>query len=109
MALDRAKRIERLEREINTLRTEMGLPVIDYSATSNPLAVYYRSVKKSDQIEPGELDAASDAAIEAISQAGFDGDDSDRLGATMSDDVQTLLTLAFVRCPELVEGLLIYN
>ena len=69
------------------------------------LGRYYSEVliQQGDQLEPDAFDAASEAAIEAIICAGFDGEDSDQLGQAMSDDVQTLLTLAFVRCPALIE------
>lgn len=70
---------------------------------STRLGSYYRMVKASDQLTELEWDAANEASIEAIAAAGFDQDDSDRVGAPMGEDVQALLTLAFVRCPELME------
>lgn len=69
------------------------------------LAEVYTETVKSDQVTQDDLDIASEAAIEAISYAGFDDSDSDQLGSAMASDVQTLLTLAFLRCPELKEGL----
>lgn len=62
----------------------------------------YEKTKDTDQLTEADFDAATEAAIEAIAAAGFDADDSDLLGAEMSSHVQALLTLAFVRCPELM-------
>lgn len=67
------------------------------------LGKYYGEVKASDQITELEWDAAMEAAIEAIAAAGYDMQDSDQLGEEMGSDVQTLLTLAFIRCPDLMD------
>jgi len=69
---------------------------------STKLGEYYTMVKSTDQLTEEDFDAASEAAIEAIISAGYDMDDSDQLGVPMGEDVQTLLTLAFARCPELM-------
>lgn len=68
-----------------------------------PLARVYTLTVSSDQVTDDESDIAADRAIDCIAAAGFDADDSDHLGAAMGDDVQTLLQLAFIRCPELMD------
>ena len=72
-------------------------------STTVNLSRVYRETVASDQITADELAAAMEAAIDAIVQAGFDSQDSDHLGSEMCEDVQTLLTLAFIRCPELMD------
>jgi hypothetical protein len=48
-------------------------------------------------------DAAQEAAIELITMAGFDAQDSDHFGSEMGDVVQTLLTVVMMRCPQLAD------
>lgn len=55
-----------------------------------------------------KYDKAADLAIEILSNAGLVPDDEDDAGEPVESDVQTLLTLAMFRSPELyayLEGL----
>lgn len=52
------------------------------------------------------FEPAIEAAIELIGMGGFGPEDSDAYGKEMSDYVQTLLTAAFMRCPQLAERIL---
>jgi hypothetical protein len=64
------------------------------------LAKYCMNVK-ADLDEPS-YDEAYEVAIEFLVAAGNDAETLDTLGTVVSDDVQTLLTLAFARCPNLI-------
>jgi hypothetical protein len=50
-------------------------------------------------------DGAQEAAIQLITLAGFDAQDSDHFGAEMSDIVQSLLQIVMIRCPQLADRL----
>jgi hypothetical protein len=58
--------------------------------------------ERATEIENG----AQEAAIKLLEMAGFDAQDSDHFGDEMGDVVQTLLTIAMMRCPQLAERIM---
>lgn len=70
------------------------------------------NLPNSDEEQGLHYDACSDLAVELISSAGYEADTLDDAKVEVSDDVQTLLTLAMFRAPalrEYIESILIAN
>lgn len=59
------------------------------------------SLNEDDVLADEIRNGAQEAAIELITMAGFDGQDSDHFGVEMGDVVQTLLQIVMIRCPQL--------
>lgn len=55
------------------------------------------------QSAANHYDASIDVAIDLLAAAGYTPDSLDALGEPIEGDVQTLLTLAFMRLPGLME------
>jgi hypothetical protein len=57
-------------------------------------------------MESEELNLANEAAISLLVKAGYQPTDKDATGKMVEDEVQTLLMIALLRCPKLVDLLL---
>lgn len=60
-------------------------------------------VRTQQYFTPDAVDDATQSAITLIAQAGFDEQDSDQLGDACGDVLQTVLTIALLRLPQLDE------